>query len=117
MIDHVSHIASVVKDELARQCAANGIGKDEAGYMAEFTFAPVINDQGAMVTLAPAIFVVVSLRSLLIGQRAKEGGLPAYGVVPPDEALRAVVARLVAELDAQRRDELRANDTPAKALA
>jgi hypothetical protein len=105
MIDHATRIANVIKDELARQCAARGIGKDEAGYLAEFCFAPVVNEQGMILNLSPCVFVVLSLRRLLIGQAPVSGGLPVYGVLPEDSALREVVVRLVAELDMRRREE------------
>lgn len=106
MKDIAGHVANVVKDEIAQQCSANGIGKDEIGYMTSYCFAPAIDQTGQLRGFEPAVFVVVSLRRLLIGQPPISGGQPAYGVPPDDATLRATVTALVRELDARRRQEL-----------
>jgi hypothetical protein len=100
MIDHILHVTNVVKDELAKQCTANGVDKSEAGFVVGGggVIAPVIDNDGKLVGFAPAWSVVVSMRSRLIGMSPIAGSLPIYDVLPPDEQLRAVVGRLVRDV-------------------
>lgn len=113
MIDHYPRIVGIVKDELARQCAAHGISKEEAGYLVTGGFAPVMNEQGQATGLNPCVFVTISLRSSLAPFKPVAGGLPAFGILPDDDLFRAIVKRLVSEVDQTRRDEM--NPPPQQA--
>lgn len=109
MIDHVQRYENVVKDELAKACQANGISKDEAGYVVSGFGAVelVINEQTGTAVPMPVWAVTVSLRSLLLGKAPVGGRLQIPGVLPPESEFRVAAKRMVSAVDQARQAEFR----------
>ena len=107
MINHTQHYESVVKDELAKACQANGIDKSEVGFLVGGFGAieVVFNSDTGEAAPMPVWAVTVSLRHLLLGQPPKGGRLQVPGILPTDNDFRVVTSRLVMEVDKIRRDE------------
>ena len=66
------------------------------GFFAEYVFAPVRDKDGIIIDLAPAWFVLVTIKSPLIGEPDLGHGFPVYGVLPTDDAFRETAVNLLA---------------------
>src|ERR1700747_1554693 len=101
MINHATRIENLVKDEIAKLCAANGIDKNEVGYA-----IGGFGDMGIMMTregpqMAAHWSVMISLRNLLMGQGPVGASVPVPGVLPDDRMFRAIVNELLPQVAAQ----------------
>lgn len=107
MIYHANHIESVVRDELIKACAANGISKDEAGFaIGGFgALMPVV--MNGATGIAPAWSLLISLRHRLLGHGPVGASVPVPGVLPPDEVFRKTVKELLPKVIEQRELEFR----------
>jgi len=107
VLDLAAHIEEVARGELAEACAARDIDTNDAGYalggFGDLGMVIVTGQQGMM----PHWSVTISLRSLVRGGSPIAKSLPIPGVLPADDAFRAAVRRLVADLDGQRQAEAR----------
>lgn len=108
MIDHASHIESVVKDELAKACVKFGLDKSEVGYaisgMGGMGLLPVGPGQ---VVPQPLWTVMLSVRSKLLGQPPVADSVGIPGILPPDEAFRGMTTSLLSQLADKRDKEFR----------
>lgn len=99
MIDHASHIESVVKDELAKACAKLGIDKSEVGYAVSNGGGMGLMPVGpGQVAPSPLWSVMLSLRSKLLGQQRVADSVGVPGILPPDEMFRGIVNELLGRL-------------------
>jgi hypothetical protein len=107
MIDHTSHIVQIVKDELAKACQSRGVDKLQAGYAVGGFGAliPLMSNEG--VGIGPGWTVMISLRSLLLGQPPIAASIPVANVLPGDLEFRKAVNLLLTQIDEQRQKEFR----------
>lgn len=114
VIDHTAHIESVVKDEIAKTCLAIGADKNDAGFaIGGFgDVGPMVvkdaNGQEQM-SFGAKWSLLISFRSLLLGQPRVGGSLPVPGALPTDDEFRAVARRMVMEVHAARDAQGRLN--------
>lgn len=88
--DHSTRLWKVCNDALLK--ASLG---EPYGVAVEFTFAPFVNGEGMVVGLEPAWFVIVTIRSPLVGEPDIGHGIPVFGVMPSDKTFREIATGLL----------------------
>jgi hypothetical protein len=87
--NHQARITSIVKEALVTQCAATGTDKTMTGFAVAPCVSPAeIKGQAALI---PSWLVVLTLRTMLLGQGPVTVPIAVPGPMPPDEAFRGAV--------------------------
>ncbi len=101
----IAQVREVVENELAEQCALNGVNPLELEYwLAGFgAIHPIINSQtGQVMAFTPSWFLGLKLRTALIGHPPLVANVPIMGVIPEDERIRAVIRDFVKNIVTER---------------
>lgn len=100
-VDHHERIKGVVKTAL-REAAA---GEPFGFVVCTPAIWPMKNEKGEDVGIAPAWFVVVTIRGAGLGEPDIGNGFPVYGILPNDEDFRTVATQLL-ERNRRERDQV-----------
>ena len=90
MTDHSARIHKLCYDELKK--AAMG---QPFGLAVEFTFAPFATPDGIVRAMEPAWFMLVTIKSPLVGEGDIGHGIPVFGVMPADKTFREIAVGLL----------------------
>ena len=88
--DHTRRLYRAADDALRK--AAMG---EPYGLAVEFTFAPVMGPGGQPTGLGPAWFVIVTIRSPIVGEPDLGHGIPVHGVLPAEQTMAEVAVDLL----------------------
>jgi hypothetical protein len=112
MIDHFTHVLSVVKEELAKVSLANGVDKSLVGFVVSALGPTPIQTPGGAAMINGAWLVTVTLRTELIGQPPIPAPVIIPGPMPDDADFRGAVGMAV-KACVEARDKLMRGEIPA----
>lgn len=92
MIDHITRITGLVKDELHKLT----LGKETVGFAVGHVFATVpLDPNSGRMYVGPLWVLLVTMRDPRLGYPDIAQSLPVFGALPPDSLFREIVATLL----------------------